>query len=98
MANVESTALRESDSESTATRSLSTIKWEIEPRLRVTPGDSLSSLNELIVRPRSSSSFTISPPPSYTRYTFLLCASFILTTDSVLMHSSISPIQSFLQR
>jgi hypothetical protein len=47
MANVGSTALRESESEATTSR----ILWDIEPRLRVTPSDSLSSLNELIVRP-----------------------------------------------
>jgi hypothetical protein len=98
MANTESTALRKSESESTATRSLSTILWEIEPRLRVTPSDSLSSLNELIVRPPPSSSLSIPPAPSHTRYEFLLCASYIHTYDSVLMDVSISPIQSSLQR
>jgi hypothetical protein len=57
MANAESTALRESEPVTTTTRS--TILWEIEPRLRVTPSDSLSSLNELIVRPHPFSSFSV---------------------------------------
>jgi len=51
MENAHSTALlRESEPIATT----STILWEIEPRLRVTPSSSLSSLNDLIVRPPPS--------------------------------------------
>jgi hypothetical protein len=63
MANVESTALRESEPLAMTTRS--TILWEIEPRLRVTPSDSLSSLNELIVRPHFLLLLLSPPPPPF---------------------------------
>jgi len=83
MENAHSTALlRESEPIATT----STILWEIEPRLRVTPNSSLSSLNDLIVRPP--------PSPLHTCCPFLLLhhVSFMHTDELILMSLSISLI------
>jgi len=83
MENAHSTALlRESEPIATT----STVLWEIEPRLRVTPSSSVSSLNDLIVRHV--------PAPFHSLYPFFLLhhLSFMHTYELILMLLSISPI------